>query len=228
MKKKVVAFSGGKDSSVMLDKLIKETKNFEKEFAVIYNDTDLEFPETRAMIPVFEDFFGIQIVRIRPPSTFEELLGRYGGYWPSGYALWCRSRLKTRPSERYYKANFPEGVVLYVGSRRAEGSRRNYLTRTTIYGKKIEHYRPILEMSTEAVFGYIADNGIPLSGLYANGWSHCGCFYCPLRGKREFLILADTHPELWQKICGWVKRYGPPPKQAWLDGLAHNLENYRF
>lgn len=217
MLKKVVAFSGGKDSMVMLDMLIKNCDNFSSEYVVIYNETDIEFPETKEFMSVVEDHYDIEITRIHPPKSFDELLIRWNGFWPSFFALWCQRELKILPSQRYYREKYPEGVILYTGSRRSEGvSRRDFAfeTMNKKYGYLMR--RPVLYMSEDDIWEYIKACELPVNPVYELGYKRCSCFFCPLRGKKDTVRLAHTHPDLWGKVCGWVNLYGPPPKQKWL------------
>lgn len=69
-----VAFSGGKDSTVLLD--LVRNKAFipdAKDVPAVYFDTGLEYPETREFVRTFDN-----VVILRPKATFKQVIDTYG------------------------------------------------------------------------------------------------------------------------------------------------------
>ena len=80
-----VSFSGGLDSTVMLDAIARVHKQISKEpLTVVFVDTGLEFPEIKEFILQYIDWiqntYGIKIKyeKLRPKLTFYQVLLEYG------------------------------------------------------------------------------------------------------------------------------------------------------
>ena len=64
-----VSFSGGKDSTVLLDLVRQDYPNV----GAVYVDTGLEYPEIREFVKTFEN-----VTWIKPKLTFKEVINTYG------------------------------------------------------------------------------------------------------------------------------------------------------
>lgn len=64
-----VSFSGGKDSTVLLDIV----RNLYPTVEAVYVDTGLEYPEIRQFVKTFEN-----VTMLRPKKSFKEVIGEYG------------------------------------------------------------------------------------------------------------------------------------------------------
>lgn len=64
-----VSFSGGKDSTVLLDIARKLYPNIE----AVFVDTGLEYPEIRKFVKTFDN-----VTILRPKMRFDEVISRYG------------------------------------------------------------------------------------------------------------------------------------------------------
>lgn len=64
-----VSFSGGKDSTVLMDLV----RSIYPEVPAVYFDTGMEFPENRKFVKSFDN-----VEFIKPPMTFKEVLNNYG------------------------------------------------------------------------------------------------------------------------------------------------------
>lgn len=64
-----VSFSGGKDSTVLLD-IVRQV---DKRIVGVFSDTGLEYPELKAHVKTFEN-----IITVRPKIGFKEVLHKYG------------------------------------------------------------------------------------------------------------------------------------------------------
>lgn len=64
---RIVAFSGGKDSSAMLLRMIELDMPIDK---IVFADTTLEFPEMYKFIDTMEQHIGREIIRVKPKTTF--------------------------------------------------------------------------------------------------------------------------------------------------------------
>lgn len=70
----VVSFSGGKDSTAMLLKMIEEKIDIN---CVLFCDTGLEFPQMYEHIDKVERETGIHITRVKAENPFERENQRY-------------------------------------------------------------------------------------------------------------------------------------------------------
>lgn len=206
-----VAYSGGKDSDVILQ-LAKEAGI---NYRAIYKNTTIDPPGTIAHVRAM----GVEVRQ--PKKSFFQLVKEKG--LPNRYTRFCCQVLKE------YKIL----DVCIVGVRRAESTKRakRYTepTECRFYGSKNNHVEqvfPILEWSDYDVRDFILDRGITLAPLYyTDGELHIerrlGCIGCPLasRGKRlealrqhpnivkayarALQIYFDTHPD-----CKTLTRWG--------------------
>lgn len=185
-----VAYSGGKDSDVILEL----TRMAGVDYRAIYKNTTIDPPGT---IKHAQER-GAEI--LRPNKTFAELMPKYG--WPSRRMRFCCSVLKE------YK------VLDYViiGVRRDESPKRAERYKEPeecrVYSKmeKARHYFPILDWNTQDVADFLQYRGVDCAPVYYDeeGVFHperrLGCLCCPLKSKRQ-------HIEDFKKYPNFVKIY---------------------
>ena len=153
-----VAYSGGKDSDVILEL----TKMSGVPYRAIYKNTTIDPAGT---IKHAEEM-GAEI--IRPKHSFLELLSMNG--YPNMFYRHCCSQLKE------YKV-FDYAIV---GIRRSESIKRSKRYKEPeqcrVYSKtqKVRQYMPILEWSDDDVRGFIEERGIKCAPVYydENGLFH--------------------------------------------------------
>ncbi len=77
VKNSYVSFSGGKDSTVLLDlcfRTLDEMGIDRKELSVVFADTGLEYPEIREFVKTFGDI----VTWVKPKMNFKTVLDKYG------------------------------------------------------------------------------------------------------------------------------------------------------
>ncbi len=174
--KPCVAFSGGKDSVVVLDLVRKMDKNI----PAIFCNTGVEWPETVSFcrgIPNLVELNGIK--------TFWECVDKYG--WPTtkssnkvrGNA--CCLWLKEKPSKKYYKENNFD--LIFTGLTKYESrNRRIFLEfRGPLYYAKTQKLwkcHPIHDWTPDDVWNYIKTNNLDYNPIYDRGAKRCGCGPC--------------------------------------------------
>lgn len=179
-KKVQLAYSGGKDSDVILQ-LAKEAGI---DFVPIYKMTTIDPPGT--IKHAIENGCMIR----RPEKTFFQLVREKG--LPSRFSRFCCAYLKE------YK--IMDDVI--IGVRRAESTKRAALYKEPIVCrnyKKGEHVNliyPILEWTNDDVKNFIIDRGIKCHPLYYDEDGEfrverrLGCIGCPLspaKAREEFM-----------------------------------------
>lgn len=212
----VVSFSGGKDSTAMLLRMLEENMPVD---IILFCDTGLEFPELYEHVKKVERNIGRKITVIRSDDTFEYLFAekpierkrdtamarRYGlqrkGYgWAGPKMRWCTEKLKQQPRERYLrKLRETYDVIEYVGLAADEEYR---LKRKINQRSNCRH--PLVEWGmTEAdCLKYCYDRGYDWGGLYTK-MRRVSCWCCPLQSLKELRVLYHDFPDLWEQLKKW-------------------------
>lgn len=194
-----VAFSGGKDSAVLLD-LVKKALP-KGSFVVIFGDTGMEFPDTYAAVEhtkqqCAEDGTPFYIARSHfDPQESWKLFGP-----PSRTLRWCCSVHKSTPQTLLMRKitgkNDYKGLD-FVGVRKHES-----LARSTYefenFGKKQKgqySFNPILEWTSAEVWLYIYCNSILVNEAYKRGNARAGCLICPMSGGGSDYIRRSCYTD---------------------------------
>lgn len=150
--------------------------------------------------------------------------------WSSSSSLFCRSEQKSSRLSRY-KAALPGDlpVVGVTGLRRAESHRRSQIAACGPDNDMIARNRrqgllwnPIADWTTEQVFAYHADNGIPLHPAYARSSSRLSCAFCVLGSRNDIAVslASGSNDETYQAYVSLEMRsaFSFQPA-AWLADL---------
>lgn len=207
-----IAYSGGKDSDVILELAKMARINYR----AIYKNTTIDPPGTIAHVMRA----GAEI--IRPRESFFHLMCRKG--LPSRNARFCCEVLKE------YK--ILDRVIL--GVRRCESQKRSerYVMPEIcrVYSKKdkslnARQYFPILEWSNEDVAEFIAVRDIKCHHLYYDNLGNfhperrLGCLCCPLASKKHRLSEFIEFPNMVKSYCRSMSIY-------WDNHPNSNMRSY--
>lgn len=180
-----VAYSGGKDSDVILEL----AKMSGIEYRAIYKNTTIDPPGT--IKHVKEN--GVEIRR--PKDTFFSMMSKRG--YPNRYKRFCCSVLK----EYKILDNSVMGIRKCESTKRAK--RYTEPTACRIYGSKKNHVNaiyPILDWSDEDELEFIEERGIKLHPLYyredgtIDVTKRLGCMCCPLMYYKKRLQAFKQYP----------------------------------
>jgi phosphoadenosine phosphosulfate reductase len=192
-----VAFSGGKDSCVLLD-LVKKALP-KGSFVVVFGDTGMEFPDTYDVIEktkqrCAEDEIPFYIAKSHlSPKESWELFGP-----PSRVLRWCCSVHKSAPQTlklREITGKHDYIGLAFVGVRAHESASRaeyDYFND----GKKIKgqfSHNSILEWTSAEVWLYIYSNGVVLNEAYKKGSARVGCICCPMGGGKAGFVEYENY-----------------------------------
>ena len=185
----VIAYSGGKDSSVVLDLFLRAARKFKSgpQIYVVSNNTRVESPLVSDQLDemhkvlkayVYKENLNVSVNLTMPPlsdSFWTNLIGK--GYPPPTQMFrWCTSRLKIDPTSRFIDSKLGNrGAVIAVGTRSAESaSRSNQIRKHQISEYFSNHtsrqdtqlFMPIRHWSDEDVWEYLAATEPPWGGDY--------------------------------------------------------------
>jgi DNA sulfur modification protein DndC len=187
----VIGFSGGKDSTVLLQLVIEAVQSIspderKRDIYVVCNDTLVESPvfqryveSTLEKVKQGLEVTGlpIKVITTKPKTSdtfWVNLLGR--GYpAPNRSFRWCTDRMKIRPTTEFIKRCISENgeVVLLLGVRKSESSQRaKNLAKREIEAdgsllkphddlKGCLVYTPIIDLTTDDIWVTLVENRPP-------------------------------------------------------------------
>lgn len=141
------------------------------------------------------------------------------GRFPSSLVRFCTGTLKQSVIEKkLFELSEYGNVFSWVGERADESlARSKKNVREMIFknsnGNEVYIYRPILRWKQEQCFEMLKKHGIKPNPLYEKGFSRVGCFPCVMARKDELRLIAETCPEVIDKIKSWeeqVSKVAPP------------------
>ena len=212
----VVSFSGGKDSTAMLLRMLEEGMPVD---IILFCDTGLEFPDMYRHIEKVEKNTGRQVTVLRYEQSFEYLFldkvikrkrntsyASQHGFTHNGYSWagpkmrWCTEKLKNKPRNDFLRQHKDKyDIIEYVGIAADEGYR---LKREINQRENCRH--PLVDWGmTEAdCLAYCKERGYDWNGLYDH-FKRVSCWCCPLQSLKELRQLYTYYPSHWKQLREW-------------------------
>lgn len=170
-----IAYSGGKDSDVML----ALARLAGVDYVAVHKCTTIDRPGTLRHC----EEAGAEIVR--PPETFLQMVRRKG--FPTRRVRWCCQAFKETPGECQYFA-----VGVRTDESRERRARYKEPIQCRVYGKGVRRQMvmPLLDWTAEDERLFITSNNVRLHPHYYDEEGRVdvsrrlGCIGCPLRGDR--------------------------------------------
>lgn len=208
----VVAFSGGKDSQVILD-LVTRVLPVES-FKAIFQDTDMELPCTYDIVAYTEEdykyrFPNFKLYHATSDRKAIDLWKQYGP--PSRVNRWCCSVMKTtvfrRAMKELHNTETQPKVAVFEGVRADESTRREAYDRI---GANVKHpnlinCRAIFRWNNSEIFLYMFSRGIMLNPAYRMGLTRVGCGVCPFASDWSEYLIRRIYPDISKKYVAVIE-----------------------
>jgi 3'-phosphoadenosine 5'-phosphosulfate sulfotransferase (PAPS reductase)/FAD synthetase len=187
----VVSYSGGKDSTAMLLKMIETHMRID---VILHVDPGKEFPGMYSHIEQVREYIyplKIETIKINYDYWFADHIktkgknkGKRGYGWPDFRTRWCTA-LKRDVIKRRLRGI---QVIEYHGIAYDEQNRiKNKGTKYPLINWKI---------TEKQALEYCYERGFMWDGLYEK-FNRVSCWCCPLSRIGELRILHDEFPDLW-------------------------------
>lgn len=205
-----VAFSGGKDSAVLLD-LVKKALPIGS-FVVIFGDTGMEFPDTYDAVAYTqqqctEDGTPFYIAKSHfDPNESWQIFGP-----PARVLRWCCSVHKSTPQTLKMREITGKDNYIgmdFVGVRSHESLARSKYEYEN-FGKKQKgqySFNPILEWTSAEIWLYIYCNDLYINNAYRRGNSRAGCLFCPMSGGASDYFRHCSYEQEIDKYIAFIKQ----------------------
>ena len=230
-KKHIVSFSGGKDSSAMLLRMIELDMPIDE---ILFCDTGKEFPQLYQYVDrmkTYVESLGIKFTTLQPKKTWDDwflgdvtrgkMKGNQRG-WPLMFfhCYWSR--------EAKIKLMDPlcEGNERYIGFAADESKRINASS------KKEGFNFPL------ATWGWSESDA--LDYLIETGWcadfhldfNRTGCFLCPKQSVESLKTLCAKYPDQWNELMHYARLakndFKPGVTVAHLEAIEAEFAPKRF
>lgn len=204
-----VAFSGGKDSAVLLDLVQRALPK--KSFVVIFGDTGMEFPDTYKIVSETKKICeeeGIAFYEAKSHFKPEESWHMFGP--PARVLRWCCSVHKSTPQTlklREITGKNDSSGLAFVGVRHSESAARSEYEYEN-KGKKIKgqySHNPILEWTSAEIWLYMFEKNIKINEAYKKGNSRAGCLLCPMGGGLSNYTRSVAYKDEINQYIGYIK-----------------------
>lgn len=218
-----VSFSGGKDSTVVHDLVIKALSN--PNIIHIFGDTTLEFPITMDYIRRFkkDNNHIAMLVAKNKDNKFMDICKIAGP--PSRVMRWCCTFFKTGAISKKINSVFKnkKKLLTFYGIRRSESTSRSKYDRESESPKiaKQKVASPIIDWNDFDIWLYILSTKIDFNDAYRLGYSRVGCWCCPNNSQwSEYLssIYMSEEYNKWRNfLVNFARQIGKPDPEIYVD-----------
>lgn len=221
----VISFSGGKDSSVTADIVIKALGD--PSIVHIFGNTTLEFDLTIAYVQRYRNNnpYAIFINAQNEDQCFMKVADDIGP--PARMLRWCCSMFKTGPITRVINNLFgTESITTFYGIRKVESVSRSKYNRVQSGGEDVKIQKqtvasPIFYWKDVDIWLYLISNNIDFNDAYKLGYDRVGCWCCPNNNERSVYLskmYMKQKSEEWRSfLINFAKKIGKPDPEIYVD-----------
>lgn len=209
-----VAFSGGKDSLVLLD-LVSRTLS-PGQFSVVFSNTGMELSTTIQSVERAKQHW--PSLKFYEAKSHLDPTDSWDEFGPPGRRMrWCCAVHKSVPTIlllREITGNYNIKVVVFDGVRAEESAARADRDEISVGAKNINQINcsPILKWSTSELFIYLLHYGILFNDAYRLGLFRVGCIVCPMSSNWWDGIVNDVYPDQMHDLLSKVEQYAEATK----------------
>ena len=221
----VLSFSGGKDSTVTADIVIKALSN--PSLVHIFGDTTLEFPMTIGYAKRYREEHprAIFMTARNNEQNFIHVCEDIGP--PARMMRWCCSMFKTGPITRVINSLYRNQQILtFYGIRKSESVSRSKYNRIENDAEAVKIQQqtvasPIFFWKDMDIWLYIFSENIDFNDAYRLGYDRVGCWCCPNNNQRAQFLSRIYMPEQSRKwrdfLIAFAKKIGKPDAEVYVD-----------
>jgi phosphoadenosine phosphosulfate reductase len=185
-----LAFSGGKDSEVLLELAKRSGVRFDAH----YNVTGIDPPELVRFIR--REFPEVESVR---PSGQNWWRGLVTNGLPQRTQRWCCRALKETGGQHR---------TVLTGIRAEESKSRRERGVVSFCQRQSKHLvSPLFFWTEQQVWEFIRGEGLPYCQLYDEGWKRIGCVVCPFESPANTQRSMTRWPRLFEATRKQAERY---------------------
>ncbi len=221
----VISFSGGKDSTVVADLVVRALTN--PNIVHIFGNTTLEFPLTLDYTARFKRDNPKIILKVaeNKEQDFYKVCEDIGP--PARMMRWCCSMFKTGPITKVLNNLYKnKNILTYYGIRKSESASRSKYKRIENNSNNIKIQKqkvasPILFWKDIDIWLYILAQDIDFNDAYRLGYDRVGCWCCPNNSDRaQFLskIYMPEQAKKWREfLIKFAVQIGKPDAEVYVD-----------
>ena len=212
-----VMFSGGRDSLVSLDLVLKALDN--KMVQALFIDTGIGTPGLKEYVIEISKYYNVKLNIVRPEYDFFDLAVKKG--FPMIKYRWCKDYLKIRPLKRFIESikEKTNKILLITGVRADESwfkSKAFKIYDHPILNVKV--YAPIFEWSSKDVRKYIEAYNLRENPLYQTYGKAYDCWCTVFKSPADFALLAINHPDFFQMFADAEAKLKSGGSALYYDG----------
>ena len=221
----VLSFSGGKDSTVTADIVIKALSN--PSLVHIFGNTTLEFSSTYEYVERYRSEHPLAIFQVakNKEQNFYDVCEDIGP--PARMMRWCCSMFKTGPITRVINSLYRNQQILtFYGIRKTESVSRSKYNRIEDDAESVKIQQqtvasPIFFWKDIDIWLYILSDKIDFNEAYRFGYDRVGCWCCPNNNQRAQFLSRIYMPEQSMKwrdfLISFAKKIGKPDPEIYVD-----------
>lgn len=221
----VLSFSGGKDSTVTADLVVKALSD--PSLVHIFGNTTLEFPSTIEYATRFR--------LNNPKAIFKTAKNKEQDFYsvcddigpPARMLRWCCFMFKTGPISRVINAYYRDkNILTYYGIRKCESVSRSKYNRIEDNAESIKIQQqkvasPIFFWKDIDIWLYLLGENVDFNDAYRLGYDRVGCWCCPNNNARAEFLSKIYMPEQYDKwhsfLIDFAKKIGKPDPEEYIN-----------